>query len=67
MNNIVKLLLRSLKGVHVYQAALTVAESEWLIKKPSGLQTDRDRAEWMENRACEIVNALKDELNSSNH
>jgi hypothetical protein len=64
MNNTVKLLLKSLKGVYVFEAALTVAQSEWLMKKPSGLQTDRDKAEWIENRAIDIVGELKAELSS---
>ena len=59
MNNTVKLLLRSLKGAYIFEAALTVSESEWVIKKPAGLQTDRDKAEWIENRAIDMVTELK--------
>ena len=59
MDRTVKLLLKSLKGVYIFQAAVTVAESEWLMK---GSGSDSERAEWIEIEACEIVNRLKAQL-----
>lgn len=64
MDNEVKLLLKSLRGVHIFEAALTVAQSQWLMNKPSGVCTDRDKAEWIENRAIDMVGRLNAEVNS---
>lgn len=64
MDNEFKLLLKSLRGVHIFEAALTVAQSQWLMNKPSGVCTDRDKAEWIENRAIDMVGRLNAEVNS---
>ena len=63
MNNTIRLLLKSLRGVHIFEAALTVAQSQWLMNKPTGVCTDRDKAEWIENKAIDMVNELNAELN----
>ena len=64
MNNTVRLLLKSLRGVHVFEAAITVAQTQWLMEKPSGICTDRHQAEWVEDRAIDLVSDLNAELNS---
>ena len=62
MNNTIKLLLKALKGLHVYEAAITVAQTQWLMEKPTGICTDRHQAEWVEDRAVDLMSELNAEL-----
>jgi hypothetical protein len=64
MNNTLKMLLKALKGVHVFEAAKTVAESEYMMTQSDKTHTDMDKAIWIEDRTIYLVKSLKAEINA---
>jgi hypothetical protein len=58
MDNVWKLLIRAIEPPLLMDAALTVAESQWLM---AGDDT-QDKNEWVDERATKLFRDLKSEV-----
>jgi len=58
MDNVWKLLIKAIEPPLLMDAALTVAESQWVMFKDD----TKDKAEWVDERAIELFRQLKNEV-----
>jgi hypothetical protein len=58
MDNVWKLLIRAIEPSLLMDAALTVAESQWLMAG----DTTQDKNDWVDERATKLFRDLKSEV-----